>query len=717
MKKLPILLALSLCFSVSNAEQISEFQAASIARKYLPAQATTSLKALRTSNTSVNNAEYYIFNSDNNNGYVIVSGDDELTELVGYADKGAIPTHEEMPENLKFWLGKYAEYVKSFRDGKSMPQQANYKKATVVVEPLIKTLWDQMNPYNDLCPYDRGARTKCPTGCAATAFAQVMNFWEWPKQGTGSHTYNNNYGIASVNFSQSIYDWENMLDYYKVLESNGQTTGAWNRVQADAVAKLMYDCGVAINMDYAPDGSGTTDNDIVIAATNYFQYDAEYIPRDAFTSAQFMNKMKDALKKNLPILFGGIGDGGGHEFVADGLDSNDFFHINWGWSGISDGYFNMDYMNPSDLGTGGGAGGFCYEQSAVIITPNRTGNAKSNQNYLNLIPEGYYGEGYVRATAVTMKGNPLGIHVSGIWNVCGKNWEGETGVAIFNGAGERLSDPQDTKALGLDYTSYVPSDVIYTLKNELMTLEDGIYYIYPVSREDRKDITCDWIRMVTRCYQAIEVSGDQISTINPELYVEVSKPIECSQSIFKLNERPIFSVTLFNPTPTLCEGNIQFEIREVKSNKLITRSQEYLMLYDQAYCTFDIPIKLNSALFKEGETYNLFVNEKISTISKNKFKVAANANNKFLFTITDPAGVGETVANAAISVYPNPATDFVNIESDEELISVKLFSADGRLIQEAEHTKTLDLSNCPSGYYMLFIQTEKGSTTQQLLKK
>ncbi len=709
MKRISLLFAFTLIFPSINAEQISESQAASIASKYMQQQPTKTLKALKMANGNDNNAEYYIFNAGNDKGFVIVSGDDELTELVAYSDQGSFVYNAETPENIKKWLNDYSEYVNLFREGKAKAQYQELRKGNVVVAPMITTQWDQGDPYNELCPTE--GYYKCPTGCAATALAQVMNYWEWPVQGRGSHSYVETANRSHfVDFSKSIYDWANMRDTYKNSE--------WNTAEKNAVSKLMYDCGVAINMEYSAQGSGALEHDIKTAAPEYFQYDTRHYPRNSYTTVQFLNILKKELDQKHPALFGGIGDGGGHEFICDGYDSNDFLHINWGWAGISDGYFNVNYMNPDAIGTGGGSGGFYRDQSILIITPNKTNNANTTDNYLSIVPAGYIQgyEGYIQATTTSaQKGESMHFALSGLWNAGGTDYSGEVGLAIFDAEGNRLSTPVSTQNISLKATNVVTSSSYFIIKSEFNELKDGIYYIFAVSKESRSDIESQWVRLNSLAHETIKVTGNEIQArVTPKLELLVEGPISVSNANPKPGEKIQFTTNIYNPTMESAQGKLNFEIRHVETNQRKMRLSKTINLYG----TSSISIETNATIsgtFKAGEKY-AFILTPTFTSNSLDFTLVTNESYNCEFTIADPAGVEDVIADADVTVYPNPATNNVFIETEANLISASLFSADGRLVQQV-NANDIDLTDCNAGYYIVSIETENGIVNKQIIKK
>ena len=359
MKKISTLMLLGLAFGSIQAAQISQSQALGVASKYVAVSGPQKLVRAVDKSYGGSDAPYYIFNSADGKGFVIVAGDDQLTELVGYSKTGSIDT-SNMPVQLQAFLDGYADYVARVQSGEAAANhQTLTDGAAPVVEPLVKAHWDQSEPYNNLCPVDITTKKRSVVGCVATAMAQVCDYWKWPlKPQAFSTSYRCTNGTrVQVDFSKSEYDWDKMLDSYV-------STLAYTDEQANAVAKLCFDLGAAVNMDYASSASGAQDADIPYALSR-FGYNCQIHYRAQYDKAAFVEVVKKELDASHPLLFSGQGSAGGHCFVADGYDTNNFFHINWGWGGVSDGYFDVDAMNPSALGTGGGSGGFNTMQSVV----------------------------------------------------------------------------------------------------------------------------------------------------------------------------------------------------------------------------------------------------------------------------------------------------------------------------------------------------------------
>ena len=716
MRKLSLLIAFALLTATGYAKQINETQAAAIAGKYLQTASRT-LKALPSSNTAQNDAEYYIFNAGADNGFVIISGDDELSELVGYSENGSFSTMN-MPENISYWLEEYSNYVKNFRAGKVEAKNIKYAAATPVVRPLLTTKWNQKEPYNTLCPGDR-YRGICPTGCVATAMAQIMNYWQWPKTGQGVHSYRNDFRIETVDFSQSNYDWDNMLDeYLYVKNASGFIVEGWTKEQGDAVAKLMYDCGVATNMRYEYNGSGTTDPEAKTALAKHFKYDCQQYPRESLNTPQFMNLITTELDNARPLYFSGAGDGGGHAFVCDGYDSNEFLHINWGWGGMSDGYFNVNYMNPGSLGTGGGAGGFNHDQVITLMQPNKNGTPTTNDDYLGILPEGYINNftGYIKAIdQKAKKGEPMRIAIMGIWNYTEKSYTGDVAFAVYNKEGERLTTPTNKEQMVIESGYVTDTESIIALGKEMTALTDGEYYVYAVSKQQNSTKETEWLRMATPMHLALQISGEEMSFVEENLYLEAVSPITANTKTFKTGMNVSFFVTVNNPTTQLADGTIALAIKDEQSTYAKVSFPVSFLAYEHS----SVPLTFNVHLgnwFKAGKTYRCTMGEQADMMEGRPFQVNTNPEYELVFTMVDPAGVEDMEAAQNINIYPNPTADVANIQTSDTVIAVKLFTADGRLVQETTDTR-IDMTACPAGYYLIRVETENGIFNKQIIKK
>ncbi len=299
----------------------------------------------------------YLFDRGRDNGYLVVSADDEVTPLLGYADTGSVDV-SDMPDGLRYWLGYYAAEIDAVRSNRITRVAGVSSGSRSAIAPMLATRWNQGAPYNDQCPMIDSVR--CVTGCVATAMAQVMKYHNWPEKGTGSHSYGWNGQTLTLDFSTITYDWPHMVDEY----------GSDNiYYQRDAVASLMYSCGVAVDMNYGTDESGAVGRNCGSALVDYFNYDGSlrYLERDFYNLSDWEDEVYASLAAGCPVLYGGQSLSGGHEFVCDGYSSDGYFHFNWGWDGLSDGYFLLTALNPESQGIGGAGNGAGFNFSQEII--------------------------------------------------------------------------------------------------------------------------------------------------------------------------------------------------------------------------------------------------------------------------------------------------------------------------------------------------------------
>ena len=409
-------IVITLCISQAWAARISQDDAALVANNFMnvvsqnDAHRAPAKRMVRKAAPAAE-SQYFIYENADGEGWVIIAANDAVTPILAYSETGHFRT-DNMPSNVRAWMGKYDKFISRIEaDGVEASEEAiaewnalrngtrRAQAATVVVGPLIKTTWDQAEPYWDQCP--GSGNSKAYTGCVATAMAQVMKYWEWPKKGTGSHSYqpldpnsetgakSKRYGKQSADFGNTTYDWEHMRNSY----SSSYTT-----TEASAVATLMFHCGVASEMMYGNDadgGSGTytvnygdwQDNSCAQNAfVNFFGYKKEGLTgymRDGYSyggttyykkwsDADWTAMVKEELDKQHPIMYGGAGSGGGHSFICDGYRSDNYFHFNWGWSGENDGYYTLSKLKPGSGGAGGGSYDFSEDQDVIIgIVPDR----------------------------------------------------------------------------------------------------------------------------------------------------------------------------------------------------------------------------------------------------------------------------------------------------------------------------------------------------------
>lgn len=372
----------------------------------------------------------YIFTSKLPAAFVVVAADDIAHPILGYSFETEFSL-ENTPEHLWAWLGDYKKSIlwgiehniNATEDIKLEWDQYLNNKSIVgkrrgSVSPLLKAKWNQVPYYNDLCPLDGNKRSV--VGCVATAMAQVIHHWQYPTKGSGFHSYSHStLGTISANFGNTTYNYSNMPNSISSKNSD--------------VALLNFHCGVAVEMNYSAQSSGA----YVISAASPITHCAEYglkkyfgYPssvngqlRDNYSTSSWKSKVNSDLDNGRPIIYAGFGNGGGHAFVFDGYDNTGKYHVNWGWGGAYNGYFEIDALNPDGLGTGGGTGSYNSGHQAIfgVEAPDNTQTTASLSIYANMS---------LSASRVSY-GQPFSITTNAA-NVSGKDFAGSLAIAVFD---------------------------------------------------------------------------------------------------------------------------------------------------------------------------------------------------------------------------------------------------------------------------------------------
>jgi hypothetical protein len=359
MKKAVIFALFIIALNFMWAELINEDIAGSVAQKFYEHVSKSSgmLSSIKVYSYDAALPDLYVVNFDPM-GYVLVAADDRSAPILGYAMNSPFPL-DDLPAHIDWYLSQYSRSIAEIRQHPEWLKDPNWDKLIDLdfseydfsrnVSPLCATTWDQNWPYNSMCPADAGGSGgRVYAGCVATTMAQIMKKWNHPPQGQGSHSYNaTGYGTQTANFGNTTYNWQNMPNSITQVNTN--------------ISTLIYHCGVAVDMDYSPDGSGAYIVDARDAMVNYFRYheSAHASSASSFSAANWATKLRTDLDASRPIIYQGVGSAGGHAFVLDGYQGTDYFHFNWGWSGYYDGYFYLNNLNP---------GSYDFSQYQAAIT-------------------------------------------------------------------------------------------------------------------------------------------------------------------------------------------------------------------------------------------------------------------------------------------------------------------------------------------------------------
>lgn len=543
MKKTLLLLSMLLLVCTAWAGRITEEQAYNIASKFFnnsgmkKSPSDGSVEPLRLAQAS---SGYYAFNHGNSKGFVIVAAEDNaIADVLGYSDTGTFRP-DSIPAAMKWWLGEYERelaYAAQKGDGTDKTVLKRQLPTYTTIEPLLTSMWGQDNPYNTLCPEYEG--TVCPTGCVATALSQIMYYHKWPKKGSGSHSYDWNVNgqtisTLSADFSQSVYDWDAMTPLY------GSTSSQQSK---DAVARLMHDVGIAFEMQYFPTGSGAYSTTAIQAMATYFNYDQsmELVIRDFYGLAEWQEMIYNSLAQGYPVFYAATTAADeGHAFVCDGYN-NGYFHINWGWDGLSNGYFLLTALDPYAQGTGGGTSGFNYGQMAATgIKPYEQGSTVK--------PFMYCSETFNVAPTNTTSSSTVTFG-SDIYNYSLATVSTKLGIKVVDNAGNVTyiastdkNDSDDDLSPFLGYENY---DV--SLKEFPKTA--GTYKVYPAFRDNS---TGTWYDIRSMIYDPQYL----VATVNDNGIIEFKYPDDQDSKL---------SVTNMEATSSTFAGK-PFKIKATISN-------------------------------------------------------------------------------------------------------------------------------------------------------
>lgn len=540
MKKLTILFILLLFLATPTLpKSISPKTATAVAENFTAAlqlnNNITQLSLVETITTFVEDPFYYgqaiekpilyVFNLSDQ-GFVLVSGDDVAYAILGYSELSQWQENNQ-PYAFRKWVEGYKnqityaivngfEATAEARQSWELLKNTPSADITRAVNPLLTTTWDQSPYYNALCP---GGSV---TGCVATAMAQVMKYWNHPAQGTGMHSYNHpTYGTLSANFGATTYNWSAMPA--DVNSAN------------NAVATLMYHCGVSVNMDYSPEVSGAwvvEDDDpncSESALKNYFGYSSGLHgeKRDNnYTTSQWVSMIKGELDAGRPVLYAGFGSGGGHAFVCDGYNTNNYFHFNWGWGGYYDGYFAIDALNPGGTGTGGGTGGYNSGHQALIGVVPASGGGSTDENLVLYAP-------------IVINPNPISSGqafsiTTDIANIGTSSFSGDFGALVVDQNYNPIDFVQILQGYSMDPQTHFTNGLTFSTSG-MSSLLPGNYFVGILYRPNGSDWNTvgngDYTNMATfsvtnsnpiELYSDFVISTGQTITQNQSFRVDVA---------------------------------------------------------------------------------------------------------------------------------------------------------------------------------------------------
>ncbi len=588
---------------VLNAKEVPLSVAKSTAEQYISLQLGTYLKSTnielnycgnifsaRLSKNNLKSASdtiepLYIFNIENDKGYIIIAGDDASIPVLGYSTKGSINS-ETTPNNVMKWLEGYRKQIQYIQEN-NIEQTEEIKdlwrnsysnlKSANDVSPLIQTQWNQAPYVNAMCPYDYDYNENTVTGCPATAMSQIMRFWEYPSSGTGFHSYSHSkYGTLSANFGTTTYDWASMPN----------TINSTN----NSVATLMYHCGVAVEMEYNVSAEGGSGSYVIIDAYNrypetqtveyalptYFGYDntIQGLERANYSDDEWISIIKAELDAGRPVQYAGYGQGG-HTWVCDGYQNGTYFHMNWGWGGYYDGYFLLDALNPGSGGIGSGAGTYNSGQQALIGIQPRDGSGGGGGGSST-------DEDIILYSDITLSANPVqyGSEFSAnvdILNNTSTDFSGEFCSAIFDYDNVFIDFVEVITGIDLPAGYHYTNGITFT-KESSLSLLPGNYYVCFFMRTSTSN---EWTLITTQSgdfYSDLQVTYENDISLYSDISVNtediisggsLSVDVSIGNYSYSDNFSGLFNLSIYEMDG---EGNFVAEVEELDNVSLDSRT-------------------------------------------------------------------------------------------------------------------------------------------------
>ena len=538
---------------IANAEPITKARALSIATKYINNPKLSDNTPKTRSSKADEQPAYYIFTNPNDKKFVIISGESKLNEVVGYGDK-MIENPNDQPPYFKLFLKEYERVVKEVRAKATTttPQRPIKRK----VEPLLTCKWSQYDPFNKYTPLSNGQHT--PTGCVATATAQVMFYNKWPKNRPQDY-------IASTGDDakkSATYWWEDMKN----------TTNEMRTEQSrQAVGVLMYDIGKAVNMRYYYRGSDSNLQYACNALRDKFDYTVRYLDKNFLPANDFLNEVMQEISDGYPVLV----VGGPHAFVYDGYDEQGLIHTNWGWGGENDGYFDINIVTLNVSGFALNSGTFWDDISVVFAHPNdgkavpfkdieRGLDARTTTSLTIDKTEAN------RSESFSAKIEKLGSYssVKGELGV----FTGKVALALYNDKNERVKIFNST-ADDITWASIFTSMSFDVADINFNGIADGNYRLVPVFSEMLDNKTKehgDWkpINHANEIEVKLTANAVHINTNNPKDVVVIEKAPSLLAPYYEGSGfKGAYSFTMYNPGREEVRGELVMTLTNQETKK------------------------------------------------------------------------------------------------------------------------------------------------------
>ena len=719
-----------------QAKQVTARQALDIARKYVMPNRQSIASAQTRAGKQQPIEPFYVFNDKQGKGFVVVSGDDAMGEILAYGDNGTLDTLNANP-GVKLLLQAYRERFAQLQQAPISTQPATRAMPTYkAVAPLLTCKWNQDKPYNKKTGYNY-------TGCVATAIAQVMYYHKWPIQGKGENTYTvrSDNKVKHADFSKSYYDWANMKDEYRYYDPGTQR-------EQDAVAKLMSDVGIATYMQYTPYLSGAQNESAEKALRENFDYSTAFVSRSDEGLPAFTDIIRQELTNGFPVYLSGSqrGGRGGHAWVTDGVNEQGLFHMNFGWGGQGDAYFSLSTLSVAQSGNefGGKPMTFSYGLIAILAHPNKRNTKPIDPALLASTPKLKFNiGGSLRVAQGSGKtfavGNMPAVEMNE-FNNYGKPFKGDIGVGIFDMNGKRITVcPSDDHAtggytkrvygqysngeMGRDYTN--PQTV--KIKIDLSKLHNGYYQLLPMCIPlEENGRWGEWIHMRQAPRMVIEIGNGRVRIVEED---SINAGFQLTEQPSKLWLKPGNEETIHVPIRNKgglgfgyfaklqlldAKGNVAFEAQRTKPMELDGFRTTWMPF------TINVPSALSEGKYRMKLLLIKETSAGIDNPDAERFDVEKLYDKEeTIFTVASKVThiAGTTTANYTLT---NNDGHSLTVRGTG-LQRVRLFDINGRLLGSAVSTDgtevSISLANLVPGVYLVQVMADGQVHTHRLLKR
>lgn len=724
-----------------------------------------------------NATDYYVFNVSNGEGFVIVAGDDRVKPILAYSTTGSFDPNN-MSEGFQFTLNGFCEEIQYVREHnltatpdivaewRSVNEKGSLNRGgqtRTVVGPLCQTLWNQNFPWNSQCPEDpEGSGGHVYAGCVATAMGMVMKFWEWPAQGVGSHSYHpEGYAQQSANFGETEYHFELMPN---TLDSTSTEEEYFE------IAQLLHHLGISVDMMYSGSGSGAYSDAVPSALRSYFRYNCNdhvtnygnWWPGWGYTNEEWAQMLKDGgLDELLPLYYSGQDDSGagGHAYVCDGYDENDYFHFNWGWSGRDNAWCPIGALNTTRYAFNqmNGFTGHIIPQGDVYYS------RPDSVDKMVAIEEASLDAVRLSWTNPTLdlNGNTLtgitSITIRRNFEVIAELTDAQVGADMEyedNGLEPGLYEYAIfvTNEAGISRTTYrsvlvgEKCNVVFQLHDDggdgwkgaaISVASESGQRIAVVSMTEGSELVVDlpllrgnlnfiWNHGWYHAYPEHDTDGECSFTILDYDGNELYTSGDLEDGIFMTYENNCEEAPLACYPVQNLDGEYYYTGEENLGGHLhwdtptITNNLDHFNVY-RTLISYKAEGELIAEIPYDGlSTYEYFDNMASQWMGGYKYEVTCtyargdenceSEEEEIIIIITDLAE-----NSGDIQVYPNPTNGLLNIEG-QGTMHISISNLLGQTLQEtkAEGNTTLDMSRFESGMYLIRIETENGVTIQKV---